>query len=143
MATLERAIEIAYEAHAGQTRRDGKPYVSHPLAVKEALEADGESVEVQIIGVLHDVPEDCEDWPLERLAEEGFSETVLETLGLLKREKGEDYDEYAERIARHALARRVKTKDMKHNRGDNPTPEQKERYTRWIARYVLEDCLSA
>mgnify|MGYP003308962735 CR=1 FL=1 len=35
MATLERAIEIAREAHAGQVDKAGKDYINHPLRVME------------------------------------------------------------------------------------------------------------
>ena len=35
MATLERAIEIAREAHAGQVDKGGKDYINHPLRVME------------------------------------------------------------------------------------------------------------
>ena len=31
MATLEKAIELAARAHAGQTDKQGLPYILHPL----------------------------------------------------------------------------------------------------------------
>lgn len=37
MATLERAIEIAARAHAGQTDKAGQPYILHPLRVMLAV----------------------------------------------------------------------------------------------------------
>ncbi len=33
MSTLERAIDIATEAHAGQFDKGGEPYILHPLRV--------------------------------------------------------------------------------------------------------------
>jgi guanosine-3',5'-bis(diphosphate) 3'-pyrophosphohydrolase len=33
MATLERAIEIAASAHAGQVDKAGQPYILHPIRV--------------------------------------------------------------------------------------------------------------
>ena len=36
MSTLERAIEIAWEAHWGQVDRAGEEYIGHPLRVMEA-----------------------------------------------------------------------------------------------------------
>ncbi len=52
---LERAIAIAIEAHRGQYDKAGAPYVLHPLRVMLSL---GSNVE-RIVGVLHDVVEDC------------------------------------------------------------------------------------
>ena len=72
MSTLERAIEIATEAHKGQLDKAGRDYVGHSLRVMEM----GKTEEDKIVGVLHDVIEDT-DWTFEKLAEEGFSDEVL------------------------------------------------------------------
>ena len=75
MATLERAIEIATEAHRGQLDKAGNEYIGHPLRVM----AMGQTIEEKIVGVLHDVVEDC-DWTFEQLAAEGFSPRIIEAL---------------------------------------------------------------
>ena len=72
MSTLERAIEIATEAHRGQVDKAGNDYIQHPLRVMEA----GKTTNEKIVGVLHDVVEDT-DWSFELLAEEGFSLVVF------------------------------------------------------------------
>ena len=54
MSTLERAIEIATQAHKGQLDKAGNEYIGHPLRVMEA----GKTTEEKILGVLHDVVED-------------------------------------------------------------------------------------
>ena len=51
MTTLQKAIEIAYEAHAGQYDKAGADYINHPLRVMEK----GKTEEEKIVGVLHDV----------------------------------------------------------------------------------------
>ena len=68
MSTLERAIEIAIEAHRGQRDKAGNDYINHPLRVMAA----GKTTNERIVGVLHDVVEDS-DWSFERLMDEGFS----------------------------------------------------------------------
>jgi (p)ppGpp synthase/HD superfamily hydrolase len=59
---LEKAIKIALEAHIGQVDKGGNPYILHPLRVMLPLNSEEE----RIVGVLHDVVEDCEGWSWER-----------------------------------------------------------------------------
>ena len=54
MSTLERAIQIAALAHAGQFDKAGQPYILHPLRVMFRMEEEHE----RIAAVLHDVVED-------------------------------------------------------------------------------------
>lgn len=72
MGTLEKAIQIATEAHKGQFDKSGKEYIQHPLRVMEM----GKSEQEKVVGVLHDVVEDT-DWTFERLTAEGFSEEII------------------------------------------------------------------
>jgi (p)ppGpp synthase/HD superfamily hydrolase len=111
MATLERAIQIAAEAHAGQVDKGGAPYVLHPLRVMMAMETDEE----RIVAVLHDVIEDCPRWPEARLYVEGFSADVLEALDALTRHQGETYDQFVARVKLNPLAARVKLSDLRDN----------------------------
>ena len=57
---LYDAFAYADNAHSGQLRKDGSPYITHPLAVAEIaaeLELDTESI---IAALLHDTIEDTE-----------------------------------------------------------------------------------
>jgi (p)ppGpp synthase/HD superfamily hydrolase len=54
VATIEKALQIAAQAHAGQKDKEGLPYILHPL--RAMLRVQGE--EAQIVAVLHDVIED-------------------------------------------------------------------------------------
>jgi len=62
---LEKAIKIAVEAHMGQVDKGGNPYILHPLRVMLSLNSEEE----RIVGVLHDVVEDCEGWTWEPFEE--------------------------------------------------------------------------
>jgi GTP diphosphokinase / guanosine-3',5'-bis(diphosphate) 3'-diphosphatase len=42
MATLERAIEIAVEAHKGQKDKAGMPYILHTLRLMFQMKTDNE-----------------------------------------------------------------------------------------------------
>ncbi|MBQ7064420.1 MAG: bifunctional (p)ppGpp synthetase/guanosine-3',5'-bis(diphosphate) 3'-pyrophosphohydrolase [Firmicutes bacterium] len=58
LSKVENAYRVAAEAHAGQLRQSGEPYIIHPLHVAitlAELELDLESIEA---GLLHDVVED-------------------------------------------------------------------------------------
>ena len=54
MLTLERALEIAAAAHAGQQDKAGQPYILHPIRVMLTVQTSDE----RIAAVLHDTVED-------------------------------------------------------------------------------------
>ena len=108
---LERAIEIAVQAHKGAIDKDGSPYILHPLAVMHNLDTDDE----KIVAVLHDVVEDTK-WTFEKLLGEGFSVTVVDALrSVTKQGDGEDYFDFIQRAKKNPLGRRVKIADIRHN----------------------------
>ncbi len=55
---LKTAIGIATKAHAGQRRKSGEPYITHPLHVASILIDWRLDIDSVIAGVLHDVVED-------------------------------------------------------------------------------------
>ena len=55
---IDHAIAVAKQAHEGQFRKTGEPYIIHPLAVKKILEEWGMDEDTVIAGVLHDTVED-------------------------------------------------------------------------------------
>lgn len=107
MSTLERALEIALDAHAGQIDQGGAPYVTHPIRMMASI-PDGEA---QIVALLHDVVEKS-DWTLAGLADEGFSDAVLSGVEALTRRAGESEGDFVERAKSDALARIVKRADL-------------------------------
>ena len=71
---IDHAIEVAKQAHEGQSRKTGEPYIIHPLAVKKILEEWGMDEDTVIAGVLHDTVEDT-DLTLDDIRKE-FGESV-------------------------------------------------------------------
>lgn len=110
MSTLERAIEIATEAHRGQRDKAGNDYIGHPLRVMAA----GKTTEEKIVGVLHDVIEDS-DWSFEQLATEGFSTEIIDALRCLTHDPKVPYDKYISCIKGNPLAVAVKLNDLSDN----------------------------
>jgi len=83
---LRRAWEVGTSAHAGQTRKSGEPYITHPVAVAGILAELGLDVEALVAAILHDT---IEDTPLtyDELAGE-FGQTVAELVeGVTKLDK--------------------------------------------------------
>lgn len=114
MSSLERAIEIASAAHAGQTDKAGEPYILHPLRVM-MRQTDQPSM---IVGVLHDVVEDT--WvTLKDLGDVGFTADVIEAVDALSRRPNEDYYAYIERLSSNRLAVLVKLADLEDNLDPN------------------------
>ena len=111
MSTLERAIAIAAEGHAGRVDKAGAPYILHPLRVMLAVTTNDE----RIVAVLHDVVEDCAEWTFDRLRGEGFSNDVIAALYSVTERVGEDYMDFVQRAAANPVGRRVKLADLADN----------------------------
>ena len=58
VARVRHAYEMGALAHAGQTRKSGEPYITHPIAVAGILAELGMDAETIIAAILHDTLED-------------------------------------------------------------------------------------
>lgn len=122
------ASRIATEAHQGQFRRDGRPYICHPEAV--ASRVAGDPV-VEAIAWLHDVLEDTSVTATD-LSSSGLPREVVECVELLTKRSDLEYGEYLARIKRDPLARRVKIADMLVNLSDSPNESQIVKYSKGL-----------
>ena len=57
---IDRAVEFAREKHKNQVRRDGSPYIIHPLAVAEIVAEMGLDTDAILGALLHDCIEDTD-----------------------------------------------------------------------------------
>ena len=60
MALIDRAVEYASAKHEGQKRKDGSPYIIHPLAVAEIVAETGLDTDAILGAILHDCIEDTD-----------------------------------------------------------------------------------
>jgi len=149
---LEKAIKIAVESHTGQVDKGGNPYILHPLRVMLSPNSEEE----RIVGVLHDVVEDCEGWTWERLGEQGCSDEIIEALKSVSKTPEEEkqfkkmddpneklghYLEFIKRAKFNKIGRNVKAADIKDNldisRIDDITHSDINRLNRYKAALKL------
>jgi len=142
---LLSAYEVGAAAHAGQTRKSGEPYITHPVAVAQVLAQQRLDVDTLVAAILHDT---IEDTPLTReVLAADFGETVAELVdGVTKLDKlnfgtrqeadAESFRKMMLAMARDLRVILIKLADRLHNMrtlGAQPGPSR----TR-IARETLE-----
>ena len=76
MALIDRAVDYANAKHQFQKRKDGSPYIIHPLAVAQVVAEMGLDMDAILAALLHDCIEDT-DASHEEI-EKLFGETVAE-----------------------------------------------------------------
>jgi (p)ppGpp synthase/HD superfamily hydrolase len=135
VATIEKALQIAAQAHEGQKDKEGLPYILHPL--RAMMRVQGE--EAQIVAVLHDVIEDTAVTAND-LRQAGFSEKLVAAVLGVTHRKDEPYADYVVRCKGNEIARRVKLADLEDNARLDRTllrPKQLQGDLARIRRYVL------
>ena len=132
MSTLERAIEIATQAHEGQVDKAGNAYIGHPLRVM----AMGKTEQEKIAGVLHDIVEDT-PWTFEMLEAEGFDPEIIAALKCVtKISENEDYDSFIERVKKNPLAVAVKINDLTDNMDIRRLPYLSDKDVKRLKKYL-------
>ncbi|MBC8103927.1 MAG: HD domain-containing protein [Cytophagales bacterium] len=130
MSTLERAVEIAARAHAGQVDKAGAPYLLHPLRLMLSVRTPWE----QMAAVLHDVVEDTRV-TLDDLRAEGFAAEVITAVEALTKRPGESRLEAAGRAAQDPVATTVKLADLADNMDLSRIPSPTERDYQRLKEY--------
>ena len=108
---FERALNVAVQAHWGQTDKGGTPYIHHPIAVAANFQIEF----LQAVGLLHDVVEDTSVTLDDLFNVHLFPRAVVDAVDCLTRRQGESYKAYINRIKPNSMARAVKIADIKHN----------------------------
>jgi len=125
---LKLCESVARKAHGTQTRRDGRPYISHPQRVASMFP---DNRVLACIAWLHDVIEDSDE-TVESLIEKGVSSVTANCVDLITRKNGQDYDDYLDGIVQMGDVAKVKIADITDNLCDSPTENQKNKYHKAI-----------
>ena len=83
---LERAYVAAEKAHAGQLRKSGEPYITHPVAVAQILTELGMDLPTVMAALLHDTVEDT-SYSIEQIKAEFGDEVTSLVDGVTKLDK--------------------------------------------------------
>jgi guanosine-3',5'-bis(diphosphate) 3'-pyrophosphohydrolase len=86
VALIERAYAAADKAHAGQLRKSGEPYITHPVAVAQILADLGIGPKTLAAALLHDTVEDT-DYTLDMLRHDFGDEIAMLVDGVTKLDK--------------------------------------------------------
>lgn len=145
IAQLESAYQFSEQAHEGQFRATGEPYISHPLAVANILASWHLDSQALTAALLHDVMEDTAVTKSD--ITERFGKAVAEMVdGLSKLDKiefqthedaqAENFRKMLLAMARDVRVMLIKLADRLHNMRtlDGLAPEKQRR----IARETLE-----
>ncbi len=143
---IREAYKFANDAHKGQLRRSGEPYITHCLHAAKILAETGMDATTIAAGLLHDVPEDT-PVTIEAIEEKFGEEVAYLVRGITKlgkiRLRGSKEEYYLENLRRMFLAMAqdirvviVKLADRLHNMRtlEHVPPEKRER----IARETFE-----
>ncbi|HZJ41554.1 MAG TPA: RelA/SpoT family protein [Patescibacteria group bacterium] len=141
---LLKAFEFADNAHNGQKRKSGEPYIQHPLHTAYILAEIRADLPTVVAGLLHDVPEDT-DKTIDEVKEEFGLEIASLVKGITKlgKIKYRGIERYRENLKKMFLAITsdlrvvfIKFCDRLHNlRTLEALPEEKRRR---IAAETLE-----
>ena len=124
VAQIEAALAFSRDAHQGQLRESGDPYISHPIAVARILTPLHLDAQAITAALLHDVAEDT-DISIELIAEQ-FGKPVAELVdGLSKLDKlqfetlqdaqAENFRKMLMAMARDVRVILIKLADRLHN----------------------------
>ncbi|ANL31555.1 metal-dependent phosphohydrolase HD domain-containing protein (plasmid) [Rhizobium phaseoli] len=129
MQHLDHAMQIAMDAHDGQTDKTGQPFIEHCQRVALLVSGD----EARTVAYLHDVAEKGSGWTLDRLREEGFPPTIISAVDALTQRPDEPDEEFVRRAAANRLALPVKRADLEDNlRQAEQIGKNKEKYQRGL-----------
>lgn len=113
LTKLTEAFLLAVEAHKGQRRLSGEPYVNHPIRTAQFLAEMKLQLPIVIAGLLHDVPEDT-NITLEEINEQFGEDVGAIVRGVTKigKVKYRGVERYVENVRKFFIAMAEDTRSM-------------------------------
>jgi len=146
MDTYLRALDLATEAHQGQTRKkSGDPYIIHPIRVAALVGWAGRHV-LMPAAILHDTVEDS-SVTLEDIDRQfgQFGPMMMSVIDHLTKRKDEDKNTYLQRCIDNPSAAVIKMADRIDNLRDAASTIPKKKLERYLDGTmflieILNDC---
>jgi (p)ppGpp synthase/HD superfamily hydrolase len=91
---INEAFLFAYQAHKGQVRKDGLPYIAHPVEVAMELARNGADEPLIAAGYLHDTIEDANVTQDQLMAK--FGKEVTDLVAKDSEDKSKSWEERKE-----------------------------------------------
>jgi (p)ppGpp synthase/HD superfamily hydrolase len=135
MADLDEALVLVSTNFRGVTDKSGAPYVLHCIRAMMSVN----SLDAKMVAVMHDLVEDT-SITLDDLRTKGFSDAVVEAVGLVTHRSDVSYEDYIVRIKTNPLALEVKLADLKDNTSLGRAlyrEESKKRDSTRIQKYLI------
>lgn len=141
---INKAIYWAKKYHAGQFRKSGEPFYTHPLEVAYIVSDYNLKTEVIVTSILHDILEDTE--ATESMLTEVFGSRIAEMVDRLTRDRSDGSKLSVEQVLRNAWFQNdkevvlIKIVDRIHNIStvNYLSPEkQKEQVTETIKNFLI------
>jgi (p)ppGpp synthase/HD superfamily hydrolase len=107
------ALSIVESVFSDKKDKGGELYINHLIRVCDGLEL--KDPELEVIAILHDLPEDFPEYTAERLKQIGFSDRVIRGVMDLTHNKRDNYKEYITKLSKNPDAVIVKLSDLKDN----------------------------
>ena len=126
----KKALEFIVKKHKGQTRRNGDPYIIHPIRVSQEVAGD----EMKTMALLHDILEDT-DTTMEEIGEL-FGHQIAFNIWSLTHSKKESYEDYIARVKIDPRTTAVKIADIVDNLMDSPSENQIKKYTKALCLLI-------
>lgn len=107
------ALTFATRKHSHEQRKNGVPYIYHPIKVAMELTRKGYDVRYQIVGLFHDLLEDTDATEEEIM--EFCDEEMFAAIKCLTKTEGIPESEYIEAVLKMPMAKIVKNEDRMDN----------------------------